>query len=166
MKRFLYLFCLLLVISPILRAHTSTPLISYLGSAETVCLVQVISIDGNKITFVVTQILKGKPGASLILLPYPGQQKYVPKSEWLLVSCSAGDKRTVGWALDGDCGWIPGTVVRKDNEIYIQDWTLNIPGGPPPTFTKGVPVDTASDGTKGFTLESIKTFLTKNPSKN
>jgi len=160
MKRILSLCIALLALARIADAHAYSPWPYYLAGADQVCLAQVTSVKANKITFAVTEILRGKPAAGLVLVGYLGNDlKYTPKSEWLLVSCPTGFKGTVGYAIKGDCGWIPGSVIRSDGKAFVPCSFPILP------FPDGTGLDTLPDGTKGLTLDHIKQLLQQTAKK-
>jgi hypothetical protein len=163
MKRVLFFFFLLLAASPLAQAHPGSPIADYLPPAGNVYLAQVSSIDSGKITFAVTGVLRGKLVQSLVLSPYLGSREaYTLKSEWLLVSCVPGSN-SVGWAMEGDCGWIPAKVVRQGGKVYIVDWTSHIPAGEKNFLD--IAWDATPDGVRCLTLDHVKQILQHNPRK-
>ena len=137
----------------------------YLPSAKNVYLVQATSVDRNKATFTVTEVLRGKAVLNLTLEIYPGGESYTPKSEWLLVSCTPHglSHASVGWAMKGDCGWIPAKVVRQTGKIYIVDWTSRISAVEKEPF--GIKWDVTPDGVRCLTLDHVKLILQQTPKK-
>lgn len=163
MKRFFFILCLLLMYAPLAKAELAMPLPNYFGSAEKICIARVTAVSGAEITFTVTEILRGKPDRVIQVTRAGGAENYVQNSEWLLVSCSYGLENSVGWDEDRPAVWIPGAVIRKDNQIYITDWTSRIPPSDKQPF--GIAWDTAPDGTRCLTLDHIKLLLKEHPYK-
>ncbi len=160
MKR---IFCLCIAFFALVRladAHDYAPWPYYLAGADQVCLAQVTSVEGKKVTFAVAEVLRGKPAKKLVLVPYPDGETYPLKSEWLLVSCPTGFKGGVGYAIKGDCEWIPGAVTRAGGKVFVPcSFPLAVP------LPDGTGTDVLPDGTKGLDLDHIKRIL-KQSQKN
>jgi hypothetical protein len=163
MRLFFSIFCALIISQLPVSAHLPAPLTWYLDNTKTACLAKVTTVDGNRISFVVADVLKGKVDHTLILERYPDFEKYAPNSEWLLTSCSWGSGNTLGWAMKGDCGWIPAAVVRTGGKVYVTDWTSNIPDKA--ALTLASDLVTTPDGRKGYTFEHVKELLKEHPAK-
>ena len=150
MKRILsFLGLLLIVVSPT-QAHPYAPLSAYLPSAQNICVAKVTSVHGDKIIFAVGEVLRGHIASSLTLTAMYGST-FAPESEWLLVSCSSGyGNGSVGFAIEGDCDWIPGAIRRTGSTLFVESGTF---------LSSGIVLDTAPDGTKGLTLEHVKSLL-------
>ena len=160
MKRLLSFGLFFLALSPLARGAINGPITEYFPNADTVYLVRVTSTDNGKVTFSVTEALRGNPITVLILTSLSAFE-FKPDSEWLLASYGperiGGRKDEVGWLLKGGLlGWLPARVVRVDNEIYVQtfDWESD-----------HLVEDKAADGTTGLTLEHIKRLLQQRPYK-
>ena len=124
--------------------------IAFLPSAKNVYVVTVASVDAdNNVTFGINEVLRGDHVSRLVLKPYMNT-KYAVGSYWVLASCSAGTKDSVGLAGIGYCGWIPMSVSRKDGQAFIWAQVDQI---------EGVDLDMASDGTKGLTLAHIRRLV-------
>ena len=164
MKRVLILACFLLVQISLTRAELAMPLPNYFGSAETVCLAKVTAVEGYKITFTVTQTLRGKPDHVMQVTRAGGAESYVKNSEWLLVSCSYSLENSVGWDEDRPASWIPGAVIRGSSHVYITDWTVRIPASAKQPF--GIAWDTTPDGKRCLTLDHVERLLMEHPYKS
>jgi hypothetical protein len=145
-------------------AHASGPLTGYLRGADTVYIARVTTLQGGSITFAITGTIRGLPVRTLQLHTLSGGpgagcgNSFTVKSEWLLVSCPVGfSKDTVGWAMKGDCGWIPGKIVEIGGERYVRDWTITIPQNTGETLTAGM--DLSPDGKWGIRLDHVRGFL-------
>jgi hypothetical protein len=164
MRLFLSIFCVLLISQLPASAHLPAPLTWYLENTKSACFATVTAINGNKISFVVTDILKGEIDHTLTLLRYPDFEKYTLGSEWLLTSCAWGfGGGTVGWANKGDCGWIPAAVIRAGGNVYVTDWTTNIPANAAETLASDLVV--MPNGERGYNLDHVKTLLNAQPAK-
>jgi hypothetical protein len=161
MKRALLIICLLLPQILVTRAEEAMPLPNYFESAETVCLAKVTAVDGRKITFTVTQTLRGQPKHVMQVNRAGGAENYAHNSEWLLVSCSYGLENSVGWDEDRPASWIPGAVIRDGGHVYITDWTARLPGGTEQPF--GIAWDTTPDGKRCLTLDHVERLLMEHP---
>jgi len=156
MKRFLFSLCLLLAAILPIRAHPYVPPSAYLPSSDQIYLVRVSSAKADKITFSVTETLKGSPCASLTLIPVDGFY-FHEGTEWILIHLGRDQwKDHVGELLSGDCEWLPAAVSRKGDTAYIQTGAFP---------NSGMVLDTLPDGTKGLTLDHIKQLLNEKPSK-
>ena len=164
MRLFLALSSALLMSQMSASAHLPAPLTWYVNNTKTACLAKVTAVDGNKISFVVTEVLKGKIDHTLTLERYPDLEKYSLGSEWLLTSCAWGfGGGTVGWAMKVDCAWIPAGVNRIGSNVYVTDWTTNMPAKPAETLASDLVV--MPDGKRGYTLDHVKELLNAQPAQ-
>jgi hypothetical protein len=136
------LFCLLFpFLSGFALAHpVSIRSLDMVGRSDAVYLARVISVkehrDGasdNQITFSITKTLRGPTltlrqfspmvgGVSATFLVLTGYEDFNPKvnSEWMLLHNPSGFKACVGWAMEGDCEWLPLTVGRDGDKITTE----------------------------------------------
>ena len=73
----------------------------------------------GKITFSITEVLRGKPRYSLILTAYEDTD-FKEKTEWILVHNASGFKDCVGFAIAGDCEWLPIRVTGYGDKATAQ----------------------------------------------
>ncbi len=139
-------------------AHVAGPIQDYLQFAKAICIARVTNIDaGNKVTFHVTEVIRGQVGKDLILLPLDGTE-YKEGSDYLLLS-SKGDPATVGISATplqcmGYCGWIPGKILHINGTSYVKDWAF--PRSP-------LPVEKLPDGSTGESLDRVKEYVKAHP---
>jgi hypothetical protein len=163
MKRFLVLIWLMLILGPLATAEPALPLPKYLDAAENICIAKVTSVDGYKLTFTVTDVLRGKPDHIIHVTRAGGSENYVLSSEWLLLSCSYGLENSVGWDEDRPAAWIPGAITHSGNQTYITDFTSHIPSGNKDLF--GISWDIDPNGRTCLTLDHVKSLLAEHPYK-
>ena len=77
------------------------------------------SVNPAKINFTVTEVLRGRAESSFALEPSPGEA-YKADSECILIHNPGGFKDCVGWAMKGDCEWLPIPVTRNGNQATAQ----------------------------------------------
>jgi hypothetical protein len=148
MKRVLLSICLLLSLASSVQAHLQPPITEYVQFSETLCIVKVVSIDKNVVTFSVEEIVKGKPPTVLKLVLGDGSGGIALNSEWLLASTAAKED-TVGWALDGDEGWVNAPIRRVDGTAYlVGNYSFVEP-------------KIGTDISKGMSLEELKELAKK-----
>jgi hypothetical protein len=130
MKKILFLFSLWLMVGFALAHPVSIRSLNMVGSSDAVYLVRVTSVkdhrDGaydNRINFSTTHVLRG-PSKPLFALT--GYEDFNPKvgSEWILLHNPSGFKACVGWAMEGDCEWLPLTVSHQGNETVTEVGSL------------------------------------------
>jgi hypothetical protein len=156
MKKLLSLCIAFLTLTRLAEAHPATPWPDYLAGADKVCLARVTSVEGDKVTFEVTDVLRGKTGPVLVLTSV--NIKFTPKSEWPLVSCPTGFKDSVGFVMAGDCSWIPAPIIRNGGNVFVvTSFSLGLSGE--------VNQDVLPDGTKGLTLDHVKQLLRQSEKK-
>jgi hypothetical protein len=96
-----------------------------LASSDAVYLVKVRSESPafdptmGKITFTITEVLRGANHSALKLSSYGGAD-FKPESEWVLYHHPTGLKDSVGWLLKGDCEWLPIRVTRADGTMKAE----------------------------------------------
>lgn len=153
--------CCAAVLALMSFAHAAPrgPLPGYLEWAANVCVAKVKSVDAVKVTFEVTEVLRGKPPAVLTLTPAPGFD-FKPGTEWLLMSCDPGGadgKDSVGWLMDGYCNWLPWQIEREGVIAFVQDIKWGVAGSEQQ--------DKGPEGTPGWTLEHVKKLVEAHPYK-
>jgi hypothetical protein len=99
-------------------AHPQPPITAYVQRSETVCIVKATSLDKNVVTFLVEEVVKGKP-PTVLKLGIAGEPVAITLgSEWLLASTGASEE-SVGWADEGDYGWVNAPIVRVDGKPFL-----------------------------------------------
>ena len=143
------------------QAHPDVPLWVYFQHAEDIYLVKVSGTSRTNVTFVVTDVLRGKNVTKMDLLVGSWPQTYLLNSEWILASVpitqvGEGHGDYVGREMEGDDGWVPGQIVRFNGKPFLKEiyWS-----------SEGSDLDPAPDGTKGLTLDHVKQLLQKMPYK-
>jgi len=119
MKRLLFVALALFAFIRLADAHAfAPPGVASVAASDAVYLVRVASVKDGKVTFSITEVLRGKPQDSLSLTPYTGG--FEVNSEWILVHHVGGFKDCVGWALKGDCEWLPVRITRDGDKATAQ----------------------------------------------
>ena len=146
-------FFYLLLTCSVCWAHVQAPFYDHARGATAVYLAKVVGVEGHRITFSITQVLRGDQVSKLTLTTY--EPNFTLNTEWLLAHGSdhGYGQDSLGWALKGDCAWVEAEVVHKNGEIYFVDWVLPSEGLTPDI--------TFSDGNKGFTIGHLQTALQK-----
>jgi hypothetical protein len=83
------------------------PDLGTIAKSDAVYLVIAGSSSGAHTLFRVDEILRGSQRASLNLQPYPGGDSFFAGSSWIIFRHSGGFPDCVGWAMKGDCEWLP-----------------------------------------------------------
>jgi hypothetical protein len=109
----------LFVFTRLAVAHPfSPPSLDGVAHSDTVYLVHVNSTNKDGVSFTITEVLKGQSRCPLILNPFGNN--YPTNSEWILVHNSSGFKNCVGWALKGDCEWLPIRISTEGGRATAQ----------------------------------------------
>ena len=161
MKQLLLGWLLSLSLCDVSSAASPGPIYGDFVWSNTVYVARVIFSDKAKVTFSITETLRGKPGETLTLTPAWGFEAKA-NTEGLLVSCDKGwqDKNMVGWLMAGYCGWIPAPIIHDGKERYVQ--TMQWISG----TGMEKPDKVFSDQESGYTIEHIKQLLEKLPDEN
>ena len=159
-KKLLAGYFLFLALLPSALAMPEGPITEYFPRADTVYLVRITSITKDKVTFPVTEALRGKDIKTLSLVPgafaFDGQKN----SELLILSWAAsrngenGD--SVGGEMEGAMGWLYAPAIRDNRNVYVMAF-----GDP----VNGHAVDKTVNSMPYVSLERIKRLLKKNPQK-
>jgi hypothetical protein len=114
-------FCLLfLIFTNLALASSDAGIKNYLIRAKTVYLVRVTSLEDHKVTFSITETLRGEAQFALILTP-ESSFDFKINSEWILVSMpSGGRKDSVGGVMFGWNDWYPGSVSNEGGKITVN----------------------------------------------
>jgi len=114
------------------EAHKfAPPTLVTLSRSDIVYMARVTSVKegdrgltSKKITFTLTDLLsKGSlvdPPPALILTPFDNGL-YEVNSKWILVHSQSGFKDCVGWAMKGDCEWLPISITGE-GDMAIAQW--------------------------------------------
>lgn len=116
-----------LALTRMVDAHPfSPPSLQSVASSDAVYLVQVSSVNEHqegpymgKITFSIIEVLRGKARSSLILTEYEDAD-FKEKTECILVHNASGFKDCVGFAIAGDCEWLPIGVTGYGDKATAQ----------------------------------------------
>jgi hypothetical protein len=127
MKRAFFVFLAFLALMRFASAHAFfAPTLETLAKSDSIYLVRVASItEGgqgrpqSKVTFSVTEVLKGDTRSLFVLIPYI-PNKFKINSEWILFHHPSGIKDCVGWAILGDCEWLPISANRDGDKVTAQ----------------------------------------------
>jgi len=93
----------------------------YFPEADTIYDVRVASVEKDKVTFSMVEVLRGKQVATLVLRGM--DYNFKKDDEWMLLSCDSWRKGDSGDAIgsfnDGDIGWICAPVFHGDGKAYV-----------------------------------------------
>jgi hypothetical protein len=142
----------LFVLASQASAHPQPPITFYVQRSGTVCIVKAASIDKNVGTFSVEEIVKGQPPTELRLVIAEVPVAITLNSEWLLAATKRKED-TVGWAIEGDYGWVNAPILRINGKAYL----VGNYGYVEPSVGRDV--------SKGMTVEQLKE-LAKGPPTN
>jgi hypothetical protein len=131
---------------------------AFLSSAGNIFLVRVSSSTPEQVTFLVTEILKGKPQDLVKLIPVP-KREFKKDSEWVLMDLgSFNGKGQVGTLLSGDhqWQWLPAEVVSVGDVEYMKS-------GPSSNSNIDVVLKKLPDGSEGLPLEFAQKYTLAHP---
>ena len=138
MKRLLFSCLLFLAIVCSTRAALTGRLYIYFPEADRICDVRVVSVEEDKITFSVVEVLRGNQVATLVLRD-ARIYDFEKDDEWMLLSCESWRKGNtgdfVGSFMKIPVGWICARVFREDGKAYV-DCPLFDPEKKTPVFDK------------------------------
>ena len=102
------------------------PTLQYVAASDSVYLVKAVSIAPGpdsvhlaKVTFVVIEVLKG-PKQSKFELEQFESDPDKKGSEWIIIHNPTGFKDCVGWAMEGNCEWLPIAITRNGDSVTAQ----------------------------------------------
>jgi hypothetical protein len=127
MKSVLSLCLFFFALTRFADAHPqSIPTLDYVAGSDAVYLVKVSSAqvhqDGahiGNITFSVTEVMRGQSRPSLTLTAYEDYD-FKENTEWIIFHHPGGFKDCVGWAMEGDCEWLPLRITRDGDKVTAQ----------------------------------------------
>jgi hypothetical protein len=109
------------------------PTLDYVAKSDVVYLVRAgssvpgpDSVHPAKVVFSITEVLRGNDHAPLVLSAYEWNP-YPKDSEWIIFHNSSGFKDCIGWAMEGDCEWLPIKVTR-DGGKESAEWVGPLDG--------------------------------------
>ncbi len=109
-----------LALSTFAMASLMGPIQTYFFRAENVYLVKVTSFKDHKVTFSITEVLRGKT-VSLTDLDAELGYDFKVGSEWMLVSIGyGGQKNRVGSRIEGYNDWLPAAITHADAKVSIE----------------------------------------------
>jgi hypothetical protein len=92
----------------IASAHLqAAPDLGTIATSDEVYLVHAGEVSGSHRAFLVDEVLRGPQRTSLSLEPYPGGDTFTAGSAWIIFRHKGGFPNHVGWAMKGDCEWLP-----------------------------------------------------------
>jgi hypothetical protein len=112
MKKFLIGIGLLFSVA-VANAHIQVaPDLTTIAKSDSVYVTRVTASVNGRISFSVNEVLRGAARSSLVLQPYLGGDSFLKNSNWILFRHAGGFKDCVGWAMKGDCEWLPVSATR------------------------------------------------------
>jgi hypothetical protein len=110
----LLLICVGLLFSiTVASAHEQeAPDLATIAGSDSVYLVKVTTSVNGRTSFSVDDVLRGPSRPSLTLQPYLGGDTFPKDSKWILFRHAGGFKDCVGWAIKGDCEWLPVSATK------------------------------------------------------
>jgi hypothetical protein len=127
MKKALLVLVVFLTFIRFASAHPwAPPDLGYVAGSDSVYLVKVISsasgpdsVHPAKITLAVTEVLRGPLQSKFMLAAYEDYD-FKKDTEWIIFHNPSGFKDCVGWAMEGDCEWLPIPVTRDGDKVTAK----------------------------------------------
>ncbi len=109
--------------SGVADAHAfSAPTLATVAGSDAIYVIKVTSHESGpwlgSISVLVTETLRGDSAKTLTLSEY---SELPVNTEWLIFHHPNGFKGVVGWAIAGDCEWLPISLTRKDDKL-VAEW--------------------------------------------
>jgi hypothetical protein len=102
------------------------PTLAYVANSDSVYFVRTESSEAGpdsvhpaKVKFSITEVLRGQTQPPLTLLAYEWNP-FKTGTEWIIFHNTSGFKNCVGWAMEGDCEWLPIQVTRKGDHLDAE----------------------------------------------